>query len=65
VRLEKWSGGELVASEEYTLRGSMYFKNELLLMLKNAGFREISVHGDYTDERATADHTELIFTAIR
>jgi len=43
----------------------MYFKNELLLMLSIAGFREMTVPGDYTDELATADHAELIFTAIR
>ena len=65
VRLEKWSNGELVASEEYTLRGSIYFKNELLLMLKVAGFREITVYGDYRDEPPTADHEELVFIAIR
>ena len=65
VRLEKWASGALVASEEYTLRGNMYFKNELLLMLKVAGFGEISVRGDYTDEPATAEHEELIFTAIK
>src|ERR1051326_4783534 len=28
-------------------------------------FREITVCGDYTDQPATADHKELIFTAIR
>jgi SAM-dependent methyltransferase len=65
VRLEKWVSGALVASEEYTLRGHMYFKNELLLMLSIAGFREMTVRGDYTDEPATSDHAELIFTAIR
>jgi hypothetical protein len=43
----------------------MYMKNELLLMLKVAGFREITVRGDYTDEPATADSEELIFTARR
>ncbi len=65
VRLEKWFNGKLAASEEYTLREDIYFKNELLLMLKVAGFREITVHGDYTDEPPTADHEELVFTAIR
>jgi SAM-dependent methyltransferase len=65
VRLEKWQSGKLIASEEYTLRENMYLKNELLLMLKVAGFREITVRGDYTDELATADHDELVFTAIR
>ena len=43
----------------------MYFKNELLLMLQLAEFHEISVHGDYTDEPATADHAELVFVAIK
>ena len=65
VRLEKWQNGALLAAEEYTLRGMMYFKNELLLMLRMAGFREITVCGDYTDEPATADHANLVFTAIR
>jgi len=65
VRLEKWSKGELAAAEEYTLRGDIYFKNELLLMLKVAGFSNIIVHGDYTDKAATAGDAELLFTAIR
>ena len=65
VRLEKWSNGECVASEEHILRETIYLKNELLLMLKVTGFRDITVHGDYTDEPATADHEELVFTAIR
>ena len=65
VRLEKWQSGKLVVAEEYTLRGNIYFKNELLLMLKTAGFREITVRGDYTDGPATADSEELVFRAIR
>ena len=65
VRLEKQVSGEVVASEEYTLHESIYFKNELLLMLKVAGFDEITVNGDYTDVLATADHKELVFTAIK
>jgi hypothetical protein len=65
VRLEKWQCGQLVTSEEYTLRGKMYFKNELLLMLRIAGFREVTVRGNYTDEPATAEHEQLVFTAIR
>jgi SAM-dependent methyltransferase len=70
VRLEKWQSGALVGSEEYTLRGRMYFKNELLLMLNIAGFRQVSVRGGaangaYSDAPATADDDELIFTAIK
>ena len=65
VRLEKWVNGEIVASEEPILHGNMYFKNDLYLMLTIAGFREIEVHGDYTDKPATADHEELVFIAIK
>jgi hypothetical protein len=65
VRLEKWESGSLVASEAYSLRGNMYLKNEVVLMLSVAGFRAISVRGDYTEEPATADHEKLIFKAIR
>jgi SAM-dependent methyltransferase len=65
VRLQKWLNGELVAAEEHSLRENIYFKHELLLMLNVAGFRTITVHGDYTDQPATADHKDLLFTAIK
>jgi hypothetical protein len=65
VRLEKWHSGRLVASEEYSLRGDIYFKNEMLLMLEKAGFSEITVLGDYTDQPAGADSEELVFSALR
>ncbi len=65
VRVEKWVAGQLVASEEATMRGDMYLKNEMLLMLQVAGFRQITVRGDYTDEPASPDSKELIFTALK
>lgn len=65
VQLRKWVAGELVVEERYTLRGRIYFKSELELMLRIAGFREITVCGDYTDEPATAEHKQLVFTASR
>lgn len=65
VQLEKWRDGVMVASEEYTMRGDSYFKPELLLMLKVAGFSEITVTGDYTDAPATADSEEIVFTATK
>jgi hypothetical protein len=65
VRLEKWVNGEIVAAEEPVLRGNMYFKNDLFLMLTIAGFREISVHGDNTDDPPSADHEELVFITVK
>ena len=34
-------------------------------MLRVAGFRQSAVRGDYTDEPATPDSKELIFTALK
>ncbi|MEW5872967.1 MAG: class I SAM-dependent methyltransferase [Chloroflexota bacterium] len=65
VHLEKWVAGQLVASEESTLSGNIYLRNEMLLMLQIAGFRQITVRGDYTDEPATPDSKELVFTAFK
>lgn len=63
MRVEKWMGGELIAYEERTLRGQMYFMHEVRLMLDKAGFNDVGVQGDYTEEKATAEHTELVFVA--
>jgi SAM-dependent methyltransferase len=65
VQLEKWRDGELVATETYVLRGNMYLKPEMLLMLQVAGFHSITVRGDYTDDPATPDSEKLVLTAIR
>jgi hypothetical protein len=34
-------------------------------MLKVTGFRDIAVHGDYTDDPATADHKNLVYIAVK
>ncbi len=65
VRLEKWVDGELIVSEQYALTGNMYLKSEVELMLTVAGFDEISIHGDYTNAKATAEHDEIVFIARR
>jgi SAM-dependent methyltransferase len=65
VRIEKWVAGQLVAFQEDTMRGDIYLKNEMLLMMQVAGFRQITVRGDYTDEPATLDSKELMFTALK
>ena len=65
VRVEKWVSGKLVGFQEDILRGNMYLPNEVLLMLQVAGFRQITIRGDYTDEPATPDSKELIFTALK
>ena len=34
-------------------------------MLERAGFADVDVRGDYTDEPATADHEFLVYLARR
>jgi len=63
MRAERWRDGQLIAQEEHTLKGCMYFKNELLMMLEQAGFRDIIVLGGHTDSEATSDQSELVFVA--
>ena len=65
ARLEKWSNGELRASEQYVLQGNMYFKNQMLLLLGMAGFQTLSLHGGYMDQPASVDDRELIFVATK
>ncbi len=59
----RWRDGELIEQEERTLKGCIYFKNELLLMLERAGFHDVAVHGNYTELEATSEDTELVFIA--
>jgi hypothetical protein len=48
-----------------TQRLDDYSKNELILMLERAGFDNIQIYGDYSDETATMDHKDLIFVATK
>jgi SAM-dependent methyltransferase len=63
MRAERWQDGQLVAEEEYTLKDTIYFKNELLMMLEQAGFADITIRGDYTEAVATPEHDVLVFIA--
>jgi SAM-dependent methyltransferase len=65
IRARLWRDGELLAEEVHTQNLDDYSKNELVLMLKNAGFHEINVRGDHSNEPATADHRVLVFLAIK
>ncbi|HYN87677.1 MAG TPA: class I SAM-dependent methyltransferase [Ardenticatenaceae bacterium] len=61
IRARLWRDGELLKEEIHTQRLDDYSKNELVLMLERAGFSDIRIFGDFSDEPATADHHELIF----
>jgi SAM-dependent methyltransferase len=63
MRAGMWRDGELVREEEHSLQMTLYFKNELLLLLERAGFTDVVVHGDYRDEPPTGDTAFLAFVA--
>jgi SAM-dependent methyltransferase len=63
LRADKWVDGKHVASEQHALSLRMYFRDELVLMLRNAGFDEIDVRGGYAGEEPTADHDFLVYIA--
>jgi SAM-dependent methyltransferase len=63
LRARLWRNGELLEEQVHTQMYEEYGKNELLLVLERAGFSDVQIFGDYSDEPATADHKELIFVA--
>ncbi|MFN8468904.1 MAG: class I SAM-dependent methyltransferase [Caldilineaceae bacterium] len=63
LRARLWRNGELLEEQIHTQRYEEYGKNELLLVLEQAGFSDIQLFGDFSDEPATANHNELIFIA--
>ncbi len=60
---QHWQGEQLLGDEQYTLTSNIYFKNEVVMMLQQAGFADIRVNGDFTEETATPAHANLVFIA--
>jgi ubiquinone/menaquinone biosynthesis C-methylase UbiE len=65
VRIRLWHGGEVAKEEAYTLKENLYFAQEILLLLDEAGFHDVAVEGGYTGRPATADDGMVAFTALR
>ena len=63
MRARLWRGGQIVKEEAYNLQESLYFAQEILLLLDDAGFRELAVEGGYTGRPATADDGMVAFLA--
>ena len=63
IRAILWRDGQLVEQEEDTLLERLYFRNELLAMLTLAGFHDIDVLGDYTENTATLGSGILVYIA--
>jgi SAM-dependent methyltransferase len=63
IRAWMWRDGELVAQEEHLLKLTLYFKDELVLLLEQAGFEDVEVLGQYNDAPPTPDDDFLVFVA--
>jgi SAM-dependent methyltransferase len=60
---QRWRDGQLEAEEKRPLTTRFYFRNELVLMLRRAGFGDPEVQGDHNDAPATPADDFVVFLA--
>jgi SAM-dependent methyltransferase len=65
MRARLWHDGSVVKEESYMLRSCVYFAQEIVLMLTDAGFGDVALEGNYTSVPATGDDANVIFVARR
>lgn len=65
TRIERWRDGELEAQERRRLDVMMYVPAELHLMLQDAGFANIEVHGEHQPRQPAPDDDFVVFVARR
>jgi len=63
LHAELWRDGRLEAKEDRLLAETLYFRNEIQLLLANTGFAAVSVLTAYSGEEPTPDDTFLVFSA--
>ena len=65
-RFRLMDGETLLQEEVHAGQNHWYFKHEVLLMLRLAGFEDVTVKGDYTDEDFGSQHNgTMVFIAVR
>jgi hypothetical protein len=65
IRARLWRDGTIVSEEEHGLDENLYFAQEILLMLDEAGFRDVSVEAAYTGAPAGPGDGHVIFIGRR
>ncbi len=65
MRARLWREGSVAKEESYRLRSCLYFAQEVVSMLNEAGFRDVVIEGNYTGMPATRDDANVIFVATR
>lgn len=64
-RIAVWRDGKRVVEEERQLCTTVYFRNELLLMLEMAGFHDVRVLGGYSGSPTGRDDPMLVYVATK
>lgn len=62
-RYELKVDGQLVRSELHTFHMRWYFKYEFIMMLEKAGFEDICLYSDYTEEPSTKESKTIVYEA--
>ena len=62
---EMWRDGELVETGTHRLEMTLYFTNELRLLLEAAGFVDVALRRGYDDAPATPDDDFVVFIASK
>jgi len=63
MRAAMWRDDALIAEEDRILQITVYFTNEIVLMLERAGFTSIDLRAGYSDAAPTADDDFVVFIA--
>jgi SAM-dependent methyltransferase len=63
IHMQRWRDDTLEVEERYQLDIGMYFKNEMLMMLEQAGFTDVTVLGEHQDRPPTSDDDFIVFVA--
>ena len=62
-RYELHVDGQLARSELHTLHMRWYYKYEFIMMLEKAGFEDIYLYSDYTEEPASKESKTIVYGA--
>jgi len=63
IQATLWHDGRAVTRQEHVLYNRYFFRNEVVLMLRQAGFSDVAVFGGYDERPAHADDLALVFSA--
>lgn len=63
MRAELWRDGKLEADETRRIDLRAYFVGELTLLIEQAGFHDVVVHGDHVERAATRNDEFVVFVA--